>query len=174
MKGRLSEREPPPGSSRRAAVAVIYRKSDDSILLIERAKAQGDPWSGQIAFPGGKMQSEDKTLRDVATREAAEEVGLRLQYAEFLGYFSPFMTHTGNIEVVPAIFLLDGDPAIIPNAEVASVRWIPLGELRGSGGASWDFERGGERIRTPAYAIGGYTVWGLTYRIITELLGMQT
>jgi ADP-ribose pyrophosphatase YjhB (NUDIX family) len=72
---------------RRAAVAVVLHDAGPSpeILFIERAERFGDPWSGQMAFPGGRVDPGDATARAAAERETLEEVGLDLAGAELLG-----------------------------------------------------------------------------------------
>jgi 8-oxo-dGTP pyrophosphatase MutT (NUDIX family) len=70
-------------SGRQAAVAAVLRAPPDGgdaeILLMRRAERHGDPWSGHMAFPGGRREEGDATLLDTAIREAREEVGLDLR-----------------------------------------------------------------------------------------------
>ena len=70
-----------------AAVAVVLRdaKGTPELLLIERARREGDPWSGHMAFPGGRLDPTDSDPRSAAERETLEEVGVRLARAESLG-----------------------------------------------------------------------------------------
>ena len=70
-----------------AAVAIILRDSDDGseVLLMQRAKHERDPWSGQMSFPGGKIEPEDSNSKATAMREAREEVGARLSDEDFVG-----------------------------------------------------------------------------------------
>ena len=65
----------------RAAVAMIFREVEDEpeILLIRRADREGDPWSGHIAFPGGRVDPTDISTQATAERETLEEIGLDLQ-----------------------------------------------------------------------------------------------
>ena len=75
----LAPHEPPQTGLRFASVALIVRdRRLPSVLLIRRAERTGDPWSGQVAFPGGKKQEGDLTARDTAVRETMEEVGIDL------------------------------------------------------------------------------------------------
>ena len=169
----LVPHEPPQKGLRFASVAVIVRdRRSPSVLLIRRAGRVGDPWSGQVAFPGGKMQEGDKTARDTATRETGEEVGIDLdRYGEFLGYGGATTTHTGTMDVVPSVFELKESVVVKPNEEVASFRWVELEELlRPSARSSYDVGRDGRAIDMPAYVVGDYVVWGLTYRILSTLL----
>jgi 8-oxo-dGTP pyrophosphatase MutT (NUDIX family) len=170
---KLSMDEPKQGSRVGASVAVILDgKVDPRLLLIRRAERAGDPWSGQVAFPGGKSQEGDKTLKGTAQREALEEVGLDLgRGSEFLGYFGSFTTHTGTMEVVPSVFLTEDPAEVKTNGEVASYRWLNLAELISPEARSvYRFEFRGNPVEMPAFKMNDYVVWGLTHRILTALV----
>ena len=157
-----------------ASVAVILEKAESPrILLIKRADISGDPWSGQVAFPGGKSQSGDLTAMGTAIREAREEVGVDLRRdGVFLGYFESFRTHTGMMDVIPSVFLLKKPVTIEANAEVSSYRWVELLSLLSPESKSVHELGFPERaLSMPAYRIGDYIVWGLTHRILSSLLG---
>lgn len=170
---KLFEREPCLSGVRHAAVAMIIAdENDPKILLIRRAERAGDPWSGQVALPGGKSQPGDASLKGTAVRETSEEVGINLQEsAEFIGYGEPVTTHTGTVEVVPCVFLMRSESGVRSNEEVASHVWVSVRGLSSPearivskiGAEKGDFE-------TPAILISDYVVWGLTYRILTSLL----
>jgi 8-oxo-dGTP pyrophosphatase MutT (NUDIX family) len=169
--------EPERKSPRFAGVSIIMKGGESpSVLLIKRAEHSGDPWSGQIAFPGGKMQPRDRTVKDAAVRETKEEVGIDLdRAAEFLGYAGTTVTHTGTMDVVPSVFLLKQAVEIRTNPEVASYRWVELKELTAPGAKStYPLNFQGNVVDLPAYIVGDYLVWGLTYRIISTILEDQT
>ena len=166
--------EPEQKGLRFAAVSMNHRgRKSPSVLHIERAPRAGDPWSGQIAFPGGKMQDGDESARRTAVRETREEVDIDLDdAADFLGYGEVTTTHTGTMDVVPLVFVLRRQVEVRPNPEVASYRWVELNDLFAPGArSSYRFDYGGKAVQMPAYAVRGYMVWGLTYRIISSLLG---
>lgn len=176
--GRISKnlvaQEPEPKGLKFAAVSIIINdRESPSVLLIRRAERAGDPWSGQIAFPGGKMQRDDGTARKTAVRETLEEVGVDLEAsAQFLGYGQLTTTHTGTMEVVPSVFLLNGKVKVVPNEEVASYRWADLRDMlapRSSSNYTLNYE--GRSVQVPAFLVGDYVVWGLTHRILTKVLG---
>lgn len=169
----LVPHEPPQTGLRFASVALIVRDRQlPSVLLIKRAERSGDPWSGQVAFPGGKMQGGDRTVRHTAVRETMEEVGIDLSSsAEFLGYGVMSTTHTGTMDVVPSAFELKESVEVRPNAEVASFRWVGLDELLApSARSTYALNREGREVDMPAYVVGDYVVWGLTYRILSSCL----
>ena len=173
FKVKLSMTEPVSPGLPEASVSLVFRGEDDPrLLLIRRAEAAGDPWSGQVAFPGGKARPGENSLKETAIRETGEEVGIDLsECADFLGYFGPFVTHTGTMAVTPAVFMLRKDVEVKTNSEVASHKWVDLRTLKSPGVKgvhSLQFQ--GAQREMPAFLVGDYVVWGLTYRMITALL----
>lgn len=172
----LADSEPTKRGLRFASVAMILRnEAKPEVLLIKRAESVGDPWSGQIAFPGGKMQRDERTVKDTAMRETLEEVGIDLnKVADFLGYGTLTTTHTGNMDVVPTVFMLKNEAEARTNEEVASYRWVELEVLLSpKATTSYHLNTPGGALELPAYAVGDYVVWGLTYRILNSLLGYK-
>jgi 8-oxo-dGTP pyrophosphatase MutT (NUDIX family) len=169
----LEHAEPKIKSTRLAGVSVILDGEETPrTLLIKRAEREGDPWSGQIAFPGGKMNEGDESVLHAAIRETKEEVGLDLAGdAAFLGYLGSFRTHTGTMDVVPSVFLLKKKAEISPNEEVSDFKWVGLGSLLATGSRStYRFQTSGTSVEMPAFVTGDYVIWGLTFRIIETLL----
>jgi 8-oxo-dGTP pyrophosphatase MutT (NUDIX family) len=167
----LSMSEPSMSDLKMAAVAVILDRDASNVLMIRRSDHEGDPWSGQVAFPGGKAQQGDRNVRTTAARETLEEVGIDLAGAsDFLGYGAPLITHTGTMKVVPVAFRLKGDVLVSPNPEVASHRWVGLRQLTSSHArASHLLTMDGGSAEVPAIQVEDYLVWGLTYRIVISL-----
>jgi len=138
-----------------AAVGVLLREG--KILLIKRVEREGDPWSGQVAFPGGRWKPGEDLL-GTAVREVQEEVGVRP--TALAGTLSPFSPRNAPwLKVVPHVFTQwEGD--LQPNpAEVAEVRWVSRQDLKET-----------EWMGAPAYAVGSWVVWGLTYRILSQIV----
>jgi len=116
------------------------------------------------------MQPGDGTAKGTAIRETMEEVGIDLNRAgEFLGYGPVNRTHTGTIEVVPAVFELKESVEIRPNEEVASFRWVDLQDLLVPEARS-AYSLVSRGVEMPAYVVGDYVIWGLTYRILSTML----
>jgi 8-oxo-dGTP pyrophosphatase MutT (NUDIX family) len=157
-----------------AAVAIIFRYFNDEInlLLIKRVEREGDPWSGQIAFPGGRVEEKDANFRETAIRETREEVGFDLdKCSRFLGYLGSFKARTQGMVVIPSVFLSTRNVSISPNHEISSYRWIPLRSfLEDARRSIHSIEREGIKITFPSFVYNDYVIWGLTERIISTLI----
>lgn len=163
----------PPG--RHAVVAAILRDSSEGVevLLIRRAEHELDPWSGHMALPGGHGDAADESLAATAVREISEEVGLDLrEHAELLGRLPELVAAPRQLPIFPLVFALA--PGHEPRAnpcEVQEVVWATLEHLRSPVAmSSHELVVRQQRHRFPAFDVGGRIVWGLTYRILGELL----
>ena len=158
-----------------AAVAVIFlvEKQRERILLIRRAERVGDPWSGQMAFPGGMVDPKDKSFEETAKRETKEEVGVDLSpgSAGFLGYMLRLKARTRDVTVVPAVFELNSRPELRPNSEVAACEWAALDDLaREDARSTYALKVGEMVVPQPSLVHRGDVIWGLTERIISEIV----
>jgi 8-oxo-dGTP pyrophosphatase MutT (NUDIX family) len=168
---------PPQPGDRHAAVATILRDGPHSpeVLLIRRAEREGDPWSGHMAFPGGRQEPRDPDLFATACRETAEEVGIDLRgEGELIGRLDevPAMARgrRAGLVVHPFVFAVGREPTIRPNCEVDEVFWAPLGPLvRGEVNAMRAYEHEGQTVQLPAFDVSGRLVWGLTYHMLLSL-----
>jgi len=168
-------------NSRRAAVAAILRKRENHIeaLFILRSEKQGDPWSGQMAFPGGHLESSDESLRHAAERETFEEIGLDLlEHAKYLGPITEVRANPRgrNLDMIvsPFVYLLtNNDPPINLNYEVAEVLWGSLDDMyEGNNHAELEFNLQGSSQMFPGYQVGEQIVWGLTRTMLHHLFKM--
>lgn len=159
-----------------AAVAVVLAEGPEGILLIRRAEREGDRWSGQMAFPGGRWSEEDPDLLATARRETREEVGLDLAGAQVLGALDDVAPRTPvlpPIIVRPFVFRLPARQPLHPNDEVAGASWVDLDLLRQPGVfRPFAYEIQGSRVLLPGYHLDAGVVWGMTERILTPLLGL--
>lgn len=157
----------------RAAVAVILRDGAQGIevLFIRRAEHPQDPWSGQMAFPGGRAEPGDADLRATAIRETREEIGVDLATAaEPLGGLDEVRAMARmrpmNLAITPFVFRLHRPFDPVLSDEVRSVHWLPLGELLGTARRStMDYAHQGESMQFPCLRIDEIVIWGLTYRM---------
>ncbi len=152
----------------RAAVAVLLRRLGEGfeVLLVKRASNPSDPWSGDMAFPGGRRRPLDGSLLETALRETLEETGIDLRGCRLLGVLDPVASEIApEVVVQPFIFLCEDRPRVELSCELCSYMWIPLERLKRS--------RGMARVRggiSPAYLADGEVVWGITYRVLEGLL----
>lgn len=166
--------------ARRAAVAILIRscrESDPEILFIRRAEFEGDPWSGHVAFPGGREEPGDETLLETAIRETFEETGIDLRgSAHLIGVLHdlrPVSVRLPEVMVRPYVFVGREFPEPILSSEVAGSFWVPLAALLDN--SVWDetlVQAGDSEINRRAFHHQGNIVWGMTERILSELLGL--
>jgi len=165
---------------RKAAVALIFRAGADGkpeLLFIKRSDYPADPWSGQVAFPGGREEPGDGSLADTAARETREELGIDLERdGTFIGTLDdlrPRINRLPDVIVRPYVVLLKGYEPLILSHEVALAFWIPLAALKEAG--SWRDTQvlaRGIQINTRAFHHEGHIVWGMTERILGQLLAL--
>jgi 8-oxo-dGTP pyrophosphatase MutT (NUDIX family) len=163
---------------RRAAILLTVRLREDGepeMLMIKRAEAEGDPWSGHIALPGGRMEPGDADLSMTALRETWEETGVDIaRDGRLLGALDDLMPRSPTLAPIvirPYVALVRSDVAIVPSHEVAAAFWVPLSVLReptawGTGAVQ---VREGER-NVSVFRHGDYVVWGLTERVLRQFL----
>ena len=156
--------------SRYAAVAIIASRRDE-VLFIRRRENPSDPWSGDIAFPGGRVRGEDIDLLDTVYREVYEEVGIDLnRYVTApltLGVFHPLSFP--DLKVYSFVFWVDGRPETTRGGEVSEIHWIPITRLSRDRCRRFIRARGVERI-VECFRAGDIVIWGMTYRILNKFL----
>jgi 8-oxo-dGTP pyrophosphatase MutT (NUDIX family) len=157
-----------------AAVAAVLT-SDLDLLLILRAHDERDPWSGHVSFPGGRVDPTDVGPLEAALRETQEEVGLRLAPDLCAGTLDDLTAVGGRpgLVVRPYVFVHPGPlPTLVPNAEVAETLLVPLVSLLADTHRStmtWQRD-GGVTATLPAVALGPHRLWGMTLRMVDDLL----
>ena len=166
----------PHSTSIHAAVAMILRMAEDGpeLLFIERAQHTGDPWSGNLGFPGGKVEKTDIDPRRAAEREAREEVSLDLSAARHLGFLTEIAGAHLPVRVSCYVYELTSSAPLSLNGEIVDAFWVPLSDLL-------DPYRHccipilfrGETLPRPAIRLPQPEkpyLWGITYRLVMELL----
>ena len=157
-----------------AAVTVVITPDPDSILLIRRADRPGDPWSGHMALPGGRRAAADQDLLATAIRETREELGLELSRSGFVGSLDDVVPRTPvlpPVAVRPFVFVLPDRLPLTLNHEVAAARWVCLDELRRPERRHLvTLEVAGSTRQVPAFRLDEGIVWGMTERILADLI----
>ena len=163
-----------------AAVAVVIREKLNQIeaLFILRSVREGDPWSGDMAFPGGHKEAIDLSLREAAQRETSEEIGLDLsQYGYFMGELDTIAVnprHSKDMLVTPFVYCVSGvDIPLNKNHEVTDVFWGDLDQMiKGTSLTEKTFKRNGASQSFPGYALDGQVIWGLTFRVLEQFFSV--
>lgn len=158
-----------------AAVLVLLRArgEDLDVLLGRRAQRSGDPWSGQISFPGGRHHPSDGSLLATALRETQEEANLRVEgRADILGRLTPRApANVPGMSVVPFVALETVRLEPAPGPEMEETFWAPLADLPGASGRTVVTTLFGE-LDVPAFLWKDRVIWGFTYRVLDELLDL--
>lgn len=167
---------PPVDTVRRAAVAAVIHAAHGTgphVLLMKRVERLGDPWSGHISLPGGGYHAgEDPDLLATAMRETREELGFELDRAQLLGNLAPLgprMAGPTPIEVTPFVFRCSVPPEITCGPEALAAFWLPL-DIALSGALDKPFTYPNSQMTFPSWDFEGHVIWGLTRRILDDLV----
>ena len=174
-------------SASQASVALIIAegKTDLEICFIRRSEREDDPWSGHVAFPGGRVEVSDKCANTVAERETQEEIGIQLLENQRIGplpirqisrsaaienmVLSPFIYEVGPRDQIST----QCDPL-----EVANVFWVPVKHLFDKESVSeHEFNIRGSTMAFPGIQFEDHIIWGLTLRILgsfAEIMGYES
>jgi 8-oxo-dGTP pyrophosphatase MutT (NUDIX family) len=144
------------------------------VLLILRATRDGDPWSGQVALPGGRSDPTDATLQDTAIRETLEETGIDLGASGvILGALDELRPRTPvlpPIIVTPFVAVAPYDSPLTGSTEVAEAFWVPWSTFADPDLVEENMVHvRGDEWRVSSYAIGSRIVWGMTERMLRQL-----
>jgi len=160
-----------------AAVALVLRPAADDgveLLLIKRAARDDDPWSGQIALPGGRRAAADRSLEDTVVRETLEEVALDLRrrgtIVGLLDELRPRTPVLPPVVVRPFVATVPANVAVDPGDEVAELFWAPLDAILDPAATrETEILVRGLRTRRPAIHFHDHVIWGMTERILVNL-----
>jgi len=163
-----------PATAKKSAVLLLFYPEESGVFfpLIKRPSYPG-AHSGQVSFPGGKVEPNDPDLFYTALREAEEEIGIDAGKVEVLGRLTDLYIPTSNFLVSPVLGFLEEKPRFVPEVreveriiptaistigqpQVRQRTTIPIGE--------------GRQLETPYFALDGEVVWGATAMILSELL----
>jgi 8-oxo-dGTP pyrophosphatase MutT (NUDIX family) len=160
-----------------ASVAMIFvaDASDMEVCFIRRATRIGDPWSGQVAFPGGRASIDDSCPEEVAERETREEVGLALKPTDRIGKLPIRDVQRRDLRdsltLTPVLYQIPLERRDLAYAkdkdEVSRVFWVPTRHLFDKDAVtSIDYTIGGSNQTYPGILYEDEVIWGLTLRIL--------
>ena len=161
-----------PISSAVAIHIVMEDTNDISLVLIERSKYSG-AHSGQIAFPGGKVETEDVDLLSTARRESEEEIGLSKIIGEYIGELTPVYIPVSNFDVYPFVILHEKLPELIANErEVKRIIIRSLSSFSEHSAIQYrdvELVKGNGYTIVPGFNLDDNWLWGATALIVNEL-----
>ena len=163
-----------------ASVALVLREvgADLEALFIRRAEHDADPWSGHLAFPGGRLDAEDADARSAAERETVEELGVDLtdsSTTRCLGQLSDVLGHAESIRVSAYVYGISGNPSLRPNHEVRDAFWTPLHHCTDPGRQSVrEFSYLDVSMPLPTIRLledaNAPVLWGITYKFMDDFM----
>lgn len=166
--------EPPYGTTPTISAVLILIDFDNNtpqLTFIERAKYNG--WhSGQIGFPGGKVDTKlDKTLRDTAIRETFEEIGHKIAEQQIVAELSKLYISVSNIIIYPFVAVIDKLKNLKPNInEVENIFSVPLNQFTQENIEIGVFKGMCYQVTAPYWNVAGKRIWGATAMIVAELV----
>lgn len=158
------------GSLDAAVLVPVSAWPDRPLITFTERRADLRKHAGEISFPGGVGEPEDRDLAHTALRESHEEINLPPERVELVGALPPVGTFVTSFRIQPYVGLVNGDDSLVANPdEVAAILNFDVEELVDSY-AMRRLMRRGLPIRTPTFALGRHLIWGATARILTEFL----
>lgn len=152
-----------------AVLIALVRRADSYAMLFTQRSSDLRSHSGQVSFPGGKIDPEDVDAAAAAVREASEEVALVPDNAEVLGFLPTYFTGT-NYLITPVVAVVDQPTPFMPNPrEVETVFEVPLSliSMPNSYG-TYRISRGNMEHRTWQIDHEGHVIWGITANLTRQ------
>jgi len=155
-----------------AVLALFYpnQKNNVSLLLTKRAIYNGTH-SGQISFPGGKVEISDLNLKETALRETFEEVGVLKKEIQVVREITEVYIPPSNFSVTPFIGILNYKPVLKLNSEVAKIIEVPFSDLLDDTNlASISITNSYmKETSVPCFNFDGSIIWGATAMMLSEI-----
>jgi len=158
---------------KKSAVLVLFYPKNNGVSLVLMVRATDESiHSGQVSFPGGKVEENDASLTATALREAYEEIGVVPETVEIIGRLSKLYIPPSNFDVYPIVGVTTSTPTFSTNNEVSSLLEIDLSTLLNGDIMGYEkiYHRTGGEFVVPCFHINGEVVWGATAMMLVELL----
>lgn len=160
-------------SRQSGVLAMLYPKNGEMYTALMKRTEDGYAHSGQISFPGGRMEPTDPNLQHTALRETEEEFGIDQNLVNIVGSLSELYIPASNSLVLPTVGSLHAPPTFMPNAaEVAQIIEVPINYLLDKKNIKHTIItlQNGLQIEAPYFDVFGHIVWGATAMMLSELL----
>jgi len=175
MAPALRGKEKPSSTSPTVAcvLVLLFPKNDEwHLALMQRVPHEKDKHSGQISFPGGRLEESDSSLEFCALREAEEEVGVPIDDVTVIGQLSEMFIPVSNFQVYPFVGFVKNTPTFIPQpSEVQNIIEVPIEMLKDISNQKTIDYRVRKNIvlkNTPYFDFFGKMVWGATAMMLNE------
>jgi 8-oxo-dGTP pyrophosphatase MutT (NUDIX family) len=159
---------------REAAVALILQSDPDRVLVVRRVTRASDPWSGQLALPGGRREASDDSLLTTAIRETVEEVGIALLPSELrftLDDLAPATPALPAMVVRPFAFVPTAESSVVLSGELDHAEWVSFEQLLQPGTRqARELTVRGVSMRRMGYVLPAGFLWGMTERILSPVI----
>lgn len=163
-----------PGFCRAGVLVPLFPRDGELHVVLTLRTESVETHNGQISFPGGMMDENDRDIVETALREACEEIGLQMDDVEILGILDDVPVPTGFL-ITPVVGCLPARPVLRTNqAEVAEVFEAALMFFADDMNARVeDRELRGHKQAVWFYDYQGKTIWGATAAILRNLASLQ-
>lgn len=156
-----------------AAVMIIMHGDplDPRIVLTQRA-AHLNNHAGEVAFPGGMWERNDKDLLHTALRETEEEIGLSSSLVTPIAMLPTGSPKTSDVKVYPFVGVAESPLKLIPQAsEIAAIFDLPIACLTEVERYQYfEIGTGADRVELPYFPYKNYRIWGFTLHILVDML----
>ena len=160
---------------KKAGVLIILHKDpgeDIYKILFTKRSSKLSTHSGEVSFPGGKWEEEDKNLYETALRESNEEINLSISNIEKLGSLN-FLLSRHKIEVNPFVVFLKDYQEFKGNFEIDEIFSVPINFLIDKENIRYkEFKRNDLKVYIPSWVYNGNKIWGLTAMIAADFLNI--
>ena len=164
---------PPDHAKLGGVLILLYPQNGHIYLPLMLRPTYKGIHSGQVSFPGGKMEQQDTDLVSTALREAEEEIGISRERIRIIGNLSELYVFASNFKVLPVVGFIEEKPVFHPDRkEVEQVIETNLAMLLDPSNIKrTDIQiASGFKINAPYYDVDGHVVWGATAVMLSEFV----
>ncbi len=167
LKPHLAKEQKPEEGILAAVLVIIYYSDGKPHILLTKRSNKLRNHGGEISCPGGTYLDSDKDLLHTAIRETREEIGIRIDERDIVGYLPSVHTLTSNFAIVPYVAIINAIENLKPNVtEIDEVIDTSLIDLLKTVETDLDHTSFGEVFR---FKCNGNIVWGATAKILKQI-----
>ena len=175
IKQKLEKLNPIESTSLQKAgvfIGILYH--DDYInnpeIIFTQRSTKLSTHSGEVSFPGGKWDEQDKNLFETALRESNEEINLNIEDVVLAGSLN-YLVSKHKIEVNPYVGLITKKQNLVDNDEIEKIFTVPLEFLTDKKNAKLHkIERKNRNVIVPSWVYNDQIIWGLTAMITADFV----